>query len=119
MNDRIFELAKQADLIQWDSLPSGARTPDHESVVKAKKFAELIVRELVSLLQVDGSDFYHNEFNNYGCITVKYFVPGNPHLMCGEEVKAKFHDGMKGTGRFLLNEKFVEYIMKSHFGVEE
>lgn len=45
MNERIFELAKQTDLIQWDTLPSGARTPDHESVVKAKKFAELIVRE--------------------------------------------------------------------------
>jgi hypothetical protein len=45
MNERIFELAKQADLIQWDTLPSGARTPDHESVVKARKFAELIVRE--------------------------------------------------------------------------
>ena len=42
---RIFELAKQADLIQWDSLPSGARTPDHKSVVKARKFAELIVKE--------------------------------------------------------------------------
>ena len=48
MNERIFELAKQADLIQWDSLPSGARTPDHESVVKAQKFAELIVRECAS-----------------------------------------------------------------------
>ena len=45
MNERIFELAKQADLIQWDSLPSGARTPDHESVVKAQKFAELIIQE--------------------------------------------------------------------------
>ena len=45
MNQRIFELAKQADLIQWDPLPSGARTPDYESVVKAKKFAELIVEE--------------------------------------------------------------------------
>ena len=43
MNERIFELAKQADLIQWDTLSSGARTPDHESVVKARKFAELIV----------------------------------------------------------------------------
>lgn len=42
MNKRIFELAKQADLIQWDTLPSGARTPDYESVVKAKKFAELL-----------------------------------------------------------------------------
>jgi hypothetical protein len=45
MNKRIFKLAKQADLIQWDTLPSGAKTPDHESVVKAKKFAELIVKE--------------------------------------------------------------------------
>jgi hypothetical protein len=43
--NKIFELAKQADLIQWDTLPSGAKTPDHESVVKAKKFAELIVKE--------------------------------------------------------------------------
>ena len=49
-----FELAKQADLIQWDSLPSGARTPDHESVAKARKFAELIVREC--LAQVDKVD---------------------------------------------------------------
>ena len=50
MTERIFELAKQADLIQWDTLPSGARTPDHESVVKAKKFAELIVRECADIL---------------------------------------------------------------------
>lgn len=50
MNERIYELAKQADLIEWDILPSGARTPDHESVVKAQKFAELIVRECSSLI---------------------------------------------------------------------
>ena len=50
MNERIFELAKQADLIQWDSLPSGARTPDHKSVVKARKFAELIVRECCHIM---------------------------------------------------------------------
>ena len=48
MNERIFELAKQADLIQWDTLPSGARTPDHERGVKAKKFAELIVRDCMN-----------------------------------------------------------------------
>jgi hypothetical protein len=53
MNERIFELAKEADLIQWDTLPSGARTPDHESVVKARKFAELIVRECVESMQVN------------------------------------------------------------------
>ena len=53
MNERIFELAKQADLIQWDSLPSGARTPDHKSVVKARKFAELIVRECANLFEIE------------------------------------------------------------------
>jgi len=51
MNERIFELAKQADLIQWDTLPSGARTPDHESVVKARKFAELMVAECVGIVE--------------------------------------------------------------------
>ena len=59
MNERIFELAKQADIIQWDTLPSGARTPDHESVVKAKKFAELIVKECVSLMDTE-KNFYDN-----------------------------------------------------------
>ena len=57
MNKRIFELAKQADLIQWDSLPSGVRTPDHESVVKAQKFAELIVQDLIdSMIKRYGDD---------------------------------------------------------------
>jgi len=51
MNERIFELAKQADLIQWDTLPSGARTPDHESVVKARKLAELIVKECQTVVE--------------------------------------------------------------------
>jgi hypothetical protein len=49
MNNRIFELAKQVELIQWDKLPSGAITPDYESVVKAKRFAELIVKECIDL----------------------------------------------------------------------
>ena len=51
MNERIFELAKQADLIQWDTLSSGARTPDHESVVKASKFAELIAWECMKICE--------------------------------------------------------------------
>ena len=54
--ERIFELAKQADLIQWDSLPSGARTPDHESVFKARKFAELLIRECVGVVNANMDD---------------------------------------------------------------
>lgn len=53
MNKRIKQLAEQADLIQWDTLPSGARTPDHESVVKAKKFAELIIQDCANFVRKD------------------------------------------------------------------
>ena len=47
MNERIYELAKQADLIKFDTLPwnPDAVTPDQESVSKAMKFAELIINE--------------------------------------------------------------------------
>jgi hypothetical protein len=48
VNDKIYELAKQADLIEFDSIPgSNAVTPSYESLVKARKFAELIVRECI------------------------------------------------------------------------
>lgn len=68
MNERIFEFAKQADLIQWDTLPSGARTPDHESVVKAKRFAELIVKECAATMREiaydDPSDDWEFAYNS-------------------------------------------------------
>ena len=51
MNQRIFELAKQADLIQWDTLPWGARTPDQLSIVKARRFAENIIRECLDIIK--------------------------------------------------------------------
>jgi hypothetical protein len=51
MNERIKELAEQAGLIQWEISPWNpfVKIPDHESVVKAKKFAELIVRECMGV----------------------------------------------------------------------
>ena len=66
MNNRIFELAKQADLIQWDSLPSGARTPDHESVGKARKFAELIVRECAWIANDPAPSVYDHDSYKLG-----------------------------------------------------
>ena len=56
MNNKIKEFAKQADLIQWDTLPSGARTPDHESVVKARKFANLIIQETIKIIQATAAE---------------------------------------------------------------
>jgi hypothetical protein len=71
MNERIFELAKQADLIQWDTLSSGARTPDHESVVKARKFAELIVRDCVYMTK--GYEFALNRDNQLSSAMLEHF----------------------------------------------
>ena len=68
MNKRIFELAKQADIIQWDTLPSGARTPDHESVTNVMKFAELIIKECALTLEsitVLVSETYEDFDNGY------------------------------------------------------
>lgn len=46
VNDKIYELAKQAGMIEFESIPgSVAVAPDYESVVRARKFAELIVKE--------------------------------------------------------------------------
>ena len=80
MNERIIELAKQADIIQWDTLPSGARTPDHESVVKAKKFAELIVRECIGCCEQVISDPVPKSVDTWL----------NGGLQCIDEIKQHF-----------------------------
>ena len=46
MNDKIYEFATRAGLITFESIhDSMAVTPSIESVAKARKFAEMIVRE--------------------------------------------------------------------------
>lgn len=121
MNPRIQTLIDECTTVSDDLVYDGENSymKTHEYFDK-EKFAQLIVRELVSTLEAEYCDFYHNEANDWGCITVKYFVPGDAHLMRGEETKAEYVGGViKGTGRFRLNERFVEYLMKNHFGVEE
>jgi hypothetical protein len=96
MNERIFELAKQADLIQWDTLSSGARTPDHASVVKARKFAELIVQECVAQCEQVATDA--------DAMTKSKFVT---------DAGRQLHEGMWGGA------KNCAAGIKEHFGVEE
>ena len=59
MNDksqRIYNLAKEAGLIEFEPLSwnPDAQAPNPESVVKARKFAELIIRECCQKLETDG-----------------------------------------------------------------
>jgi len=50
MNDKIYEFATRADLITFESIhDSMAVAPSIESVGKARKFAEMIVRECATL----------------------------------------------------------------------
>lgn len=106
MNKRIKELAKEAGAGEWG-----------DSVVPAmmdiEKFAELIVKELVSKIEVEGCDFWYNEINNYGRIKVRFFVGGNPERMCGEEIVRKYVNGMQPSGFYRLNDEFVKHLMES------
>jgi ethanolamine utilization protein EutA (predicted chaperonin) len=95
MNERIFELAKQADLIQWDTLSSGAKTPDYESVVKAKKFAELIVRECMAMCDTVSADYLK-------------------HRKAADDFRDK---NIYAEGEAACD--IIKYKMKKHFGVEE
>ena len=95
MNERIFELAKQADLIQWDTLSSGARTPDHESVVKARKFAELIVQDCMTMCSELQSQYLTSRKS-----TVDF------------DEKAIYAEGESACD-------ILRHKMKSKFGVEE
>ena len=52
MNDKIYEFATRAGLITFESIhDSMAVTPSIESVAKARKFAEMIVRECLSIVK--------------------------------------------------------------------
>lgn len=57
MMNKIYDLAKQANLITFESIhDSMAVTPSIESVSKANKFAELIVRECADYVDSAISD---------------------------------------------------------------
>ena len=67
MNNKIYELAKQAGLIEFETIPgSNAVTPDYESVVKAKKFAELIVRQCADIAKGEPASFYDRDAYKLG-----------------------------------------------------
>ena len=123
MNKRIEELAKQAggDILFYDN-GSGIAKEDgiFFDVESLEKFAELIVKELVSKIEVEGCDFWYNETNDYGRIKVRFFMGGDPKRMCGEEIVRKYVDGMRPSGFYRLNDEFVKHLMKGIAqGVEE
>ena len=66
MSKRIFDLAKEAGLIEFQPLNwnPDAQVPTPESVAKAYKFAELIVRECVEVCNRQAK--HYAETNNHG-----------------------------------------------------
>jgi hypothetical protein len=69
MNDKIYEFATRAGLITFESIhDSMAVTPSIESVAKARKFAELIVRECIETMKRTLDTECINENEKYGCM---------------------------------------------------
>jgi hypothetical protein len=67
-----------------------------------------VVKVLTALFKdmpVEGCDFQYNRANDYGSITLKLFVNGDPHRFCGNAETAKFYQrGVQETGRYFLTE---------------
>jgi predicted RNA-binding protein associated with RNAse of E/G family len=68
MNDKIYEFATRAGLITFESIhDSMAVTPSIESVAKARKLAEMIVKECMNIVgdgTVDG-EIYHDRIKHH------------------------------------------------------
>lgn len=115
MNERIKHLVRQA---ADDNNPSHNEHGVFLVGKELEQFARLIVQGLVSKMEVDGSDFYYNQFNDYGAVTVKFFVDCDPkEKMVGAEVQADYPDGRRGTGRYHLNDRFVDYLLEQLDGI--
>ena len=69
VNDKIYELAKQAGMIEFETIPgSKAVSPSYESIVKSRKFAEMVIRECYNVALRDGDGDYmpHDILTHFG-----------------------------------------------------
>ena len=118
MKARIKELAQAAGAVFvepstdffGEQHPGGALTTNFD----IEKFGLLLTQEIVSKFEVEGSDFYYNEPNDYGCVTVKFFTgKGDPwHEFNAGELQSLYADGeVRGNGRYRLNKEFAEYLL--------
>lgn len=78
INDKIYQLARQADMIEFDSIPgTAAVTPSYESIAKARKFAELIVKECAENLT---KVWYEQGMDIRGAEIGKFLTRFNEHF---------------------------------------
>jgi hypothetical protein len=105
------ELAQIADDFA-DQLSPGEFHPGWHDVRDAK-FAELIVNQLFSKVQIDGSDFWYNDTNQYGTVKATFFTDTDPwYSYRGTEATAEYQSGViKGTGRYYLNSEFSNMVL--------
>ena len=78
--------------------------------------ARAVVRGVLDQLTVEGSDFYHNEPNDYGVITGRLFVgQGNPwEKYRGEALTSVYGSGegeRRPNGYYKLNDALVDKIV--------
>lgn len=77
------------------------------------EFDRATVRAVLDLMSIEGCDFYFNEYNNYGCITMKLFTgEGDAGQFAGEERTRQFRDGVRGTGYYRLNDAGIDRVME-------
>jgi hypothetical protein len=72
------------------------------------------VRAVLDLFAVEGSDFYFNEPNDYGCITMRLYTgQGHPWLLFrGAAEMGNYRDGQRPNGYYKLNDALIDRIVK-------
>jgi hypothetical protein len=79
-----------------------------------EKIQRETIRAMLDMLSCEYSDFYYNQPNDYGTISLTLFSgEGDPgKLYRGEEHTAQYRDGIRGTGSYKLNDAAVEMLLK-------
>jgi hypothetical protein len=117
--DVIAELESQRDNWmggpdQWaDDNPAQANELDALRRAREEN-ARSVLRALFNLIPIDGSDFYYNEPNDYGVVTMHWFCgEGDPsQLYRGVERQAQYFDGTRETDTYYLNDAAIDQMLK-------
>ena len=89
-NSKIYALAKEAGLIEFEQFAWNPElgSPTYESVAKARKFAELIVQEILRLLEQYSRDSFPEDF-------IDNFDKGYLAGLCTAQEAVKKHFGVE------------------------
>ena len=86
---------------------------NNEELVLIRHIQRETLRKLFELASAEYSDFYYNESNNYGAISLRFFTGrGNPFdQYASNEKLSNFSGEIRGNGFYTLNDNAIEMFL--------